>query len=123
MTTQRMSFECDPSNLGLVDLQDIEFSNVFRSDVPVKMGDLKGNRFVINVRDVETSPEETKDIVSAVTDEVMAEGGFPNYYGVQRFGISRPVTHLVGERLVRGDLRGAVETYLFYPSLYEEDIV
>ena len=123
VTTQRMSFECDPSKLGLVDLQDIEFSNVFRSDVPVKMGDLKGNRFVINVRDVETSPEETKDIVSAVTDEVMAEGGFPNYYGVQRFGISRPVTHLVGERLVRGDLRGAVETYLFYPSLYEEDIV
>ncbi len=123
VTTQRMSFECDPSKLELVDLQDIEFSNVFRSDVPVKMGDLKGNRFVINVRDVETSPEETKDIVSAVTDEVMAEGGFPNYYGVQRFGISRPVTHLVGERLVRGDLRGAVETYLFYPSLYEEDIV
>lgn len=123
VTTQRMSFECDPSKLGLVTLEDVEFSNVFRSDVPVRMGDLKGNRFVINVRDTDTSPSETKGIIDRVTSEVSDTGGFPNYFGVQRFGIARPVTHLVGERIVKGDLKGAVETYLFHPSDSEEEIV
>ena len=123
VTTQRMSFECDPSKLGLVTLEDVEFSNVFRSDVPVRMGDLKGNRFVINVHDTDTSPSETREIIDRVTSEVSETGGFPNYFGVQRFGIARPVTHLVGERIVKGDLQGAVETYLFHPSDSEEEIV
>ena len=120
VTTQRMSFECDPSKLDLVTLEDVEFKNVFRSDSPVRMGELKGNRFGIRVRDVEGDCSET---IEKVTSEVMAMGGFPNYFGVQRFGISRPITHLVGERIIRGDLKGAVETYLFHPSVFEEDDV
>ncbi len=123
VTTQRMSFECDPSKLGLVTLEDVEFSNVIRSDVPVRMGDLRGNRFEIKVNDVETDPKETGEIIDQVTSIVNETGGFPNYFGVQRFGIARPVTHLVGERIIRGDLKGAVETYLFHPSEFEEDDV
>ena len=123
VTTQRMSFECDPSKLALVTLDDVSFDNVFRSDVPVRMGDLKGNRFEINVHEVETGASETKEIIDSVTSEVMETGGFPNYFGVQRFGIARPITHLVGERIIRGDLKGAVETYLFHPSEYEEQDV
>ncbi len=123
VTTQRMSFECSPSKLDLVKLQDVEISNVFRSDVPVRMGDLNGNRFIINVKDPDTDPVTTGEIISDVTAEVSRTGGFPNYFGVQRFGIARPVTHIVGERIVRGDLRGAVEAYLFHPSQFEEDDV
>ena len=66
VTTQRMSFECEPSKLDLVELEDIQINNVFRSDRPVRMGDLKGNRFTINVRDTDTGPEATKDTVSKI---------------------------------------------------------
>lgn len=47
------------------------------------------------------------------TEEVLrAAGGFPNFFGPQRFGEVRPVTHEVGRALVRGDVTGAVEIYL-----------
>lgn len=123
VTTQRMSFECDPSKFELITLNDIEISNVFRSDKPVRMGDLKGNRFEITVNDIETDAAKTREIIESVTATVGETGGFPNYYGVQRFGTARPVTHLVGEQLVRGDIRKAVETYLFHPSELEEQDV
>lgn len=123
VTTQRMSFECEPSKLDLVKLEDVSIDNVFRSDRPVRMGDLKGNRFTIRVRDTDTDAKTTEETVSSILSDIQSTGGFPNYYGVQRFGIARPVTHLVGEQIVRGDLRKAVEIYLFYPSEYEEDEV
>ena len=43
-----------------------------------------------------------------------------NYFGVQRFGVVRPVTHLVGERLVRGDIEGAVRTYICFTTPEED---
>jgi tRNA pseudouridine13 synthase len=48
--------------------------------------------------------------------------GFPNYVGIQRFGVIRPVTHLVGERILRGDTAGAAMAYLgaSFPGESEE---
>ena len=36
----------------------------------------------------------------------------PNYFGLQRFGATRPVTHLVGECILHGDFEKAVITYI-----------
>ena len=36
----------------------------------------------------------------------------PNYYGLQRFGVVRPVTHIVGEEILKGNYEGAVVTYI-----------
>ena len=123
VTTQRMSFECPPDRFDLVDLKDLSFSNIYRSDRGVRLGDLKGNRFRITARDLTVSDAEAKETVEADLETINEIGGFPNYFGVQRFGTARPVTHLVGERLVRGDIKGAVETYLFHPSEFEEEDV
>ena len=41
--------------------------------------------------------------------------GVPNFFGHQRFGAIRPVTHVVGRRVVRGDWEGAVMAYLGDP--------
>ncbi|MEZ3115112.1 tRNA pseudouridine(13) synthase TruD [Halobaculum sp. MBLA0147] len=40
----------------------------------------------------------------------------PNWFGHQRFGSRRPVTHEVGLRLAAGDPRGAVLTYVGNPA-------
>ena len=120
VTSQRMSFGCDPSALSRITLNDVSFSEVYQSDHQVRMGDLSGNRFSVTARELETDDTKTKEIVETSLSQLSEVGGFPNYYGVQRFGTARPVTHLVGERIVRGDLRGAVETYLSLPSDFED---
>ncbi|MCI4351741.1 MAG: tRNA pseudouridine(13) synthase TruD, partial [Thermoplasmata archaeon] len=44
--------------------------------------------------------------------ELIALGSIPNLFGLQRFGEVRPITHLVGRKLVQGDIAGAVDAYL-----------
>jgi tRNA pseudouridine13 synthase len=53
--------------------------------------------------------------VAATTQQLRGFGGFPNFFGIQRFGSVRPVTHEVGRHLVRGEFRQAVETYVANP--------
>jgi tRNA pseudouridine13 synthase len=47
-----------------------------------------------------------------VEAELRAAGGFVNFFGPQRFGEVRPVTHAVGRALVQGDVAAAVDLYL-----------
>jgi len=42
-------------------------------------------------------------------------GGFPNFFGVQRFGAIRPITHSVGKHIVNRHFKAAVLTYLCEP--------
>jgi tRNA pseudouridine13 synthase len=41
-----------------------------------------------------------------------SEGKFPNYFGEQRFGTVSRNTHIVGERIVRGEFEGAAMAFL-----------
>ena len=116
VTTQLMSFECPKENLDKVQFKDLEFSNVYTSNRGIKIGDLIGNSFEINVRDLTAEMKDVPDMIDETAKIVKETGGFPNYFGVQRFGITRPITHLVGEAIVRGDLKKAVMLYLSYPS-------
>jgi tRNA pseudouridine13 synthase len=123
VTSQLMSFECSPDRLRSVGLKDLETSDIYRSKRPIKIGDLTGNRFSIRVRDPEMPINEIPGTLDSIISDIREAGGFPNYFGVQRFGVVRPVTHLVGERLVRGDTEGAVRMYLSSPSKFENDDV
>ena len=78
-----------------------------RSHQSIALGDLIGNDFRVRVRDTE-APENADDIA----DEIDVFGGVPNLFGSQRFGSRRPVTHLVGERILDDDFAGAVDAYL-----------
>ena len=42
-----------------------------------------------------------------------------NFYGYQRFGSRRPVTHLIGRSLVQKDFTGAVDLLLSFTSEYD----
>ncbi len=120
VTTQLMSFKCPPEDLSKVDLKDVEIADPYRGSRAIQIGDLRGNEFEITVRDCTMDPSEIPGVVEEDVSVITGEGGFPNYFGVQRFGAVRPVTHLVGERLVRGDVEGAVRTYVSF-STDEED--
>ena len=99
----------------------VEVSGVYRGSRAIQIGDLVGNEFEITVRDCTMDPSLIPETVAEDISVIRANGGFPNYFGVQRFGVVRPVTHLVGERLVRGDIEGAVRTYVCFTTPEEDE--
>lgn len=79
------------------------------SNHPVKLGDLKGNKFTITLREV-SSGVSMKNIQVAIKS--LRERGFINYYGMQRFGTSQVSTHSIGALLLNGQWRAACEAIL-----------
>jgi len=74
---------------------------------PIQIGDLWGNRFTIVLKDLKVDC----DIASTLADSLR---GRPilNYFGVQRFGVARPFTHLIGKSLVKKNYEEAVRLML-----------
>jgi tRNA pseudouridine13 synthase len=89
-------------------LKDIVIEVVGQSNEGLALGNLQGNQFEIVIRDTES--RDLAGQVAGITATV-AEG-VPNYFGLQRFGAIRPVTHKVGEWILRGDYEQAVLTYI-----------
>ncbi|NLB00296.1 MAG: tRNA pseudouridine(13) synthase TruD [Methanomicrobiales archaeon] len=119
VTTQLISiYDVSPETVEQVRLADITLEAVGRSQHPLILGGLEGNRFDILIRDC--IEDDLPARVQAAT--AVSSAGIPNYYGLQRFGVVRPVTHLVGERILKGDYEGAVTTYIgrAYPRESEE---
>jgi tRNA pseudouridine13 synthase len=80
---------------------------------------LLGNKFRIRIRAMNHSEATVRKRIGQVVEEVEELGGVPNFFGHQRFGTTRPVTHLVGKALVKGNLRKAAMLVLAKPSPHE----
>lgn len=77
------------------------------------------NRFEVNVKRIKRVGEE----VAMRLIEEMRERLVPNFYGHQRFGVMRPISHLVGSLLVKGELEEAVRAFIGgYTYLEDERI-
>jgi tRNA pseudouridine13 synthase len=121
VTTQLFTVrQAQPDDLP--DLADAEIEPVGRLGRDLTFGDLAGNRFAIRVRGPER-PENAAAVTAALrVAEERADAddpptvGVPNYFGGQRFGSGRQVTHEVGLRLLCGDPRGAVLAYCGAPA-------
>ncbi|MBT4870081.1 MAG: tRNA pseudouridine(13) synthase TruD [Candidatus Diapherotrites archaeon] len=76
----------------------------------LELGDLLGNDFTIILRDISESEEEIKTIIESFIEQ--SKNGLPNYFGTQRFGGKRNVTHKVGKLLMQGKHEEAIMLYL-----------
>ncbi len=83
---------------------------------PITKGKLIGNRFTITITGFTTGNLE-RSIMEF--EEIINKNHIANFYGYQRFGSSRAVTHLVGRELIKRNFRKAVELYLCYPGKYD----
>jgi|WetSurMetagenome_2_1015567.scaffolds.fasta_scaffold07451_3 tRNA pseudouridine13 synthase len=109
ITSQMISiYKVTAGQVAEIRLKDISLEPVGNVNEALSLGDLLGNRFTILIRD--PFPEDLETRVRAVSETVCE--GIPNYFGLQRFGATRPVTHLVGESILRGDYEQAVVTYI-----------
>ncbi len=119
ITTQYVSVEgLDEEDLQHVFIPDLEIDVLGTGD-PIGLGDLDGNRFDIVVRNIAHPADDIRERIEAITDEL--DGHMPNYFGRQRFGSGRAVTHEVGRLLLRGDYEDAVWTYIAKPSDQEHE--
>ncbi len=121
-TRQKISiWDMSEEEVARIRLKDVEVMPAGRSNKKISLGDLWGNHFKITIRDIAHSKDETLLRVSAITTEL--ENGAPNFFGVQRFGENRPVTHIVGEAVLRGDLKEAALVYIAKPFPDEDEEV
>jgi tRNA pseudouridine13 synthase len=80
------------------------------SRTPLAKSSLLGNRFTIMIDDTEQSE------LSVFESEVRSIG---NFYGLQRFGSERAVSHLAGREILKKNFRSAVELLLSYTTDYD----
>ncbi len=122
VTEQWFTFEAPTDALTtLTSLPGVELREVRRTRQESALGQHVGNRFRVVLRDVAVAPHQVPEIMAAALGELGQVGGAPNFFGPQRFGSSRASTHLVGERMLRGDFTGAVRVYLSPPGASREE--
>jgi len=137
VTTQLFSIrDVDPEAVDALDVQGATIELLGRTGRSISFGDLHGNRFEIRVREADPGAAELvgetttalREFVDGVGDDVDRAGGdsetaagVPNWFGQQRFGSQRPVTHEVGLDIVRGEWREAVLSYVANPFETERE--
>jgi tRNA pseudouridine13 synthase len=121
VTSQLMSFEAPVADVMSIRLSQVKVEGGYMAKRGMTIGDLVGNNFKIRVRDTMLRGEELRSSLQGTESALKELGGFPNFFGVQRFGTVRPVTHLVGRAIVKGDLEQAVLLYIGNPSEEEDE--
>lgn len=86
----------------------------------LQFGDLLGNEFEVVVREP-AAPERAERVSEQLADRFGGSTGVPNFFGHQRFGSYRAITHEVGLAILRRDWEGAVMAYLGNPSEREPE--
>ncbi len=102
-----------------IDVKDIQVYPVGYLREALSLFYLLGNHFTIKIKAVKLKESTVKTRISQTFEELESLGGTPNFFGHQRFGTTRPITHLVGKALVRGDFEEAAMLFLAKPSIHE----
>jgi tRNA pseudouridine13 synthase len=80
------------------------------SKYSIKKSHIMGNLFEIKISN--PSSNDISDFITEIKN-------IPNYYGLQRFGSGRLVTHLVGREIIKRNFKKAVEIFLCHTTEYD----
>ncbi|WP_455364397.1 tRNA pseudouridine(13) synthase TruD, partial [[Eubacterium] cellulosolvens] len=120
-TIQYMTLEnIPPSMIKKVKIRDVKITPLSHIEEPVNSTYLLGNHFRIAIKEVRDAKNVVDDHICRIRDEINSREGIANFYGHQRFGTIRPITHLVGRCLVKREFEKAVLTYLTATGEKEE---
>ncbi|MEM2145841.1 MAG: tRNA pseudouridine(13) synthase TruD, partial [Candidatus Jordarchaeaceae archaeon] len=113
VTTQRVSaWRVDPEKLKNLNIKGLYIRDIRKDKNPVELGDLWGNHFTVTVREISLEKLGVEERVKQTCREIEELGGVPNFFGYQRFGIQRPISHLVGIKLLKEQFREAAMLFL-----------
>src|SRR3989344_8294812 len=99
----------------------ISLSNPSWGTEKLTIGNLSKNEFEITIRNIEMKESELKKTTEKSLKEM--ENGVANYFGEQRFGGIRKVTHRVGKEFIKGNFENAIMMYLTSPAKEEEESI
>ncbi|MEM2995081.1 MAG: tRNA pseudouridine(13) synthase TruD [Candidatus Bathyarchaeia archaeon] len=120
LTAQHITIEgATVETVKKVNVKDIEIRPLGYCRERLSPYYLFGNSFQITIRAISHSKSAIKKRITRTVRELETLGGMPNFFGHQRFGLTRPITHLVGKALVQGNLKKAVMLFLAKPSPHE----
>mgnify|MGYP000032263709 CR=1 FL=1 len=123
ITIQRVSvWKVKPEDLLNIRINDLYVRGCWYSDNKVNIGDLWGNHFRIIIRKISLDRDEIQHRVRGVLSEIEKMGGAPNFFGYQRFGTKRPINHIIGKYIVKGQFKDAVIKFLTEISPYEDEM-
>lgn len=120
LTCQRISiWQPDVERVRKFMMKGMAFHHAEWSDKRIELGDARGNKFRIVIRDIPLSAEDAEKRIREFATQL--GNGIPNYYGEQRFGGHRQITHVVGRLLLEDKVEEAVMTYLTKDTEGEEE--
>ncbi|WP_376792744.1 tRNA pseudouridine(13) synthase TruD [Thermoflexus sp.] len=93
--------------------EGFEAVRVGYADRPLRPQDLRGNRFIVRLRDLADREIERLPEASAL----LAAQGFPNYFDDQRFGSWSPEAGFIGRPLLLGQAEETLRIYLTIPLI------
>ncbi|WP_457549161.1 tRNA pseudouridine(13) synthase TruD [Archaeoglobus sp.] len=105
----KIKSEDELERLRNLSIKDAEIEIVGRTNRPIQLGDLKGNVFKVVVRKA-----KNVENIPLIESELRAKGT-PNFFGLQRFGSIRFVTHEVGKFILKRDYETAFWIYVAKP--------
>ena len=110
--TERLFSYVGPLPSVELELPRVRVVDIYSAREPVRLGDHFGNRFEVRLRGLDGAGPHVDAALRATLASLRSQGGIPNFYGPQRFGEVRPITHEVGRAIVRGQIGRAVDIYL-----------
>jgi tRNA pseudouridine13 synthase len=115
ITLENVTFE----DAAKIDVKDVQVHPVGYIREMLSLFYLLGNHFTLTIKHLNLNKAELQDQINQTQQQITAVGGVPNFFGHQRFGTTRPITHLVGKALRQGNFREAAMLFLAKPSPYE----
>ena len=90
--------------------RNYDLTKVGFTDKILSKKDMVGNHFKIKIDEASNKLEKFTEF-----DKIL------NFYGYQRFGSRRPVTHLIGRAIIQKNFASAVDLLLSFTSEYDSD--
>jgi tRNA pseudouridine13 synthase len=104
-TEQFLTLLNEVNNLGRI------FLNRIQPGKHIKLGNLNGNHFNITLRKINSSSDQIQQKIEPIQQQILSSNT-PNYYGPQRFGALRPISHRLGQVLLCENYEEALKIYL-----------
>ena len=109
MTEQFVQTKTVSRSLEKIEGKKYSLKRIGFSKKPIAKQDMLGNKFRIKISD-STNISQFDEY-----DKIL------NFFGYQRFGSKRPITHLVGKAIIQKNYQKAIDFLLGYSSKYDSD--
>ncbi len=117
VTAQRATiWKIPPEKLSELELEGIIIRSPRTTIYKTYLGNLYGNHFTIKIRELNDGKEQISRKVENIIKEINEFNGIPNYFGHQRFGTRRPISHIIGKFLLLGEIEKALHLYISYTT-------